>query len=342
VSTTRADPPLRLVVRFAWLAVVVAAIVSQHGRRPAAYALVAVAAAGWLGWSSLHRRRPGLAAAALVLMGGAGGVLSLWAGAAIGLLVAAAVAAGSAFELRRALPLTVAGPAVLTAASLASGWSTGLVAGGAAAGLAGLVGGASRRQTAARTEQAARAELARELHDVLAHTLGALAVQLEAAEAVLDGGGDREKLGALIRRSRALVSSGIDEAAGAVRALRDEPVAIADRLEQLAAETEIPLRIDGVPRALPAEPALALYRAAQEAITNARRHSPGAPTTVSLAFRTGSTSVTVANGTTQLESSGGGSGLGLQGMRERLELVGGRLEAGASSAGWTVEATVPA
>jgi signal transduction histidine kinase len=100
--------------------------------------------------------------------------------------------------------------------------------------------------------------------------------------------------------------------------------------------------VEGTPRPLPPAAGLALYRAAQEAVTNARKHAPGAPTTVSLAFRDHATVVTVSNGRGEASLPGPGAGLGLQGMRERLELAGGALTTAASPEGWTVEATVQA
>jgi len=166
-------------------------------------------------------------------------------------------------------------------------------------------------------------------------------VQLEAAEAVVETG-NVEKLRELIGRSRRLVAEGIDEAAGAVRALREEPVAIADRIAALVAEERIPFHVEGTPRELPPEAGLALYRAAQEALTNARKHAPRASTSVSLLFSSDTTVVTVTNGAADTAVSASGSGLGLQGMRERLELAGGTLETAASADGWRVEATVPA
>jgi signal transduction histidine kinase len=338
------DPPLRVAIRFAWIValVVVIAATGPHHRTGVVVPLLVVAAAGWHGWATAFAAgRMRTAAVALAVLVAAGAVVAVWSSVAIGFVAAAAVAAGTTFDLRRAVPLALVGPVVLAVASAVHGWSSDLVIGGTAAALAGTVGGAGRRQAELRTKELARTELARELHDVLAHTLSALAVQLEAAEAVVESG-NVERLRELIGRSRRLVADGIDEAASAVRALRDEPVAIAERLADLVAADRIPLRVEGTPRELPPKAGLALYRAAQEALTNARRHAPGAPTVVSLVFRPDATVVTVRNGAAETAGRAPGSGLGLQGMRERLELAGGTLDAAASPDGWTVEATVPA
>jgi len=90
----------------------------------------------------------------------------------------------------------------------------------------------------------------------------------------------------------------------------------------------------------------ALFRAAQEALSNARKHAPGAPVTVRLDFADAATVLTVTNGprpdgtpTGPLSTTGGG--FGLRGMRERIELVGGELSAAALDTGWTVRAAVP-
>jgi signal transduction histidine kinase len=280
------------------------------------------------------------AIAAVAVLGVAGALLAIWSSVAIGFLVVAGIAAGTTRALRLAAPLALLGPVTLLIATAVHGWSTPLVAGGAAAALGGLVGGIGRRQAQERMREHARVDLARELHDVLAHTLGALAVQLEAATAVEESG-DREQLAELLQRSRKLVARGLDETAEAVRALRDEPVPIAERVVALVEGTGVALQIDGAPRPLPAKPGLALYRAAQEAITNAGKHAPGAAVELRLAFHDGETVLTVRNDAAQ-PSVAPGAGLGLQGMRERVELAGGHVETARTAQGFVVEAAVPA
>jgi signal transduction histidine kinase len=88
---------------------------------------------------------------------------------------------------------------------------------------------------------------------------------------------------------------------------------------------------------------LTLVRAALEALTNARKHAAGAAVTVELLFGPGEVQVTVVNATTGPSAiAHTGSGYGLQGMRERLELVGGSLDAGPDGAAWRLRAVVPA
>jgi signal transduction histidine kinase len=333
---------LRMAVRFVALAALLAVIAAREVHRPAALVLVAVAAGALTAWAWASRPlRTAEATISLVVVGVTGGVLSVWASASIGLLAATAIAAGTTFPLRRSVPLALGGPAALVVASAAAGWSGGLVIGGTAATLGGLVGGISRRQAQEHAEHEARVRLARELHDVLAHTLGALAVQLEAADAVNEDG-DRAQLAELLRRSRSLVASGLEETAEAVRALRDEPVPVAERIAALVEGAGASLHVEGAPRPLPPEAGLALYRAAQEAITNARKHAPGEAADLRLSFRDGETVLTVTNAAPADPVAAPGAGLGLQGMRERLELAGGHLAAGGTAEGFTVEAAVPA
>ena len=105
------------------------------------------------------------------------------------------------------------------------------------------------------------------------------------------------------------------------------------------------LTVVGPPRALGTDAGLAVYRAAQEALTNARKHAPGAEVSVRLDFTPETTVLVVDNGATTdvaaSELAGTGGGFGLQGMRERVELVGGRVRAERTTSGWTVEIAVP-
>ena len=93
---------------------------------------------------------------------------------------------------------------------------------------------------------------------------------------------------------------------------------------------------------------MALYRVAQEALTNVAKHAPGAPTEVDLAFVDGQVRLAVRNGPGGHPSNGSGklhrsgAGYGLQGIRERVLLLGGQVEAGPAGDGWQVEAEVPA
>jgi signal transduction histidine kinase len=304
---------------------------------------LAIAAVGWIGWSRIRdARRPKLTAAALLALGAGGAALAPWAALGLVFLAVAGIASAESFDLMQAVALTACGPVVLGAIVLAEGSHREVALGGAAAALAGLVGGFGRRQAQEQQVRSTQLTIAREVHDVLAHTLAAVAVQLEAADAVLENGGDEAKLRALVQRSRSLVGDGIEETRAAVRALREEPVELVGRLNDLVADEAVELHVTGEERRLPPKAGLALYRAAQEALTNARKHAPGAPLAMTLEFRTDDVVLRVDNGTATSAPTRRESGFGLQGMRERLELAGGALDVGETASGWRIEARVPA
>ncbi|WP_234379697.1 histidine kinase, partial [Streptomyces caniscabiei] len=112
----------------------------------------------------------------------------------------------------------------------------------------------------------ARNRLAREVHDVLAHTLSALSVQLTAVDSLVEDGAGAGDVRATVGRSRRLVVEGLEEIRRAVRALRDEPVALDDQLAALAEGTGAALRIRDLARPLPPT-ADDSWRLAQEALS---------------------------------------------------------------------------
>jgi signal transduction histidine kinase len=103
--------------------------------------------------------------------------------------------------------------------------------------------------------------------------------------------------------------------------------------------------VSGEPRATPTDVTQALVRAAQEALTNAQKYAPGAPLDVAVRFDDAAVSLAVHNGPPGPDdrpAAVGGSGMGLVGMRERIALVGGQVQAGPGpGGGWTVQVTVP-
>jgi signal transduction histidine kinase len=186
-----------------------------------------------------------------------------------------------------------------------------------------------------------RGRIARELHDVLAHSLGALSVQLEVAEALLEERDDTAGALERVRRSRRLAVQGLTEARNAVAALRADavpelPAALAELAEHHRRDhrTEARLAVSGKPRPLDSAVAVAVLGAAREALTNAARHAPGQPVELRLSYRTGLRLEVRNKGATN------GEGFGLTGMRERLALVGGTLTAGPDGDDWLVVANV--
>lgn len=190
---------------------------------------------------------------------------------------------------------------------------------------------------------AERNRLAREVHDVLAHTLSALSVQMEALGSLIDDGADLDDVKTVTDRSRRLVSEGLEETRRAVRVLRDESVDAADQISELGADGTVTVHVEGRPRPLKPPTGLALVRTALEAVTNARKHAAGQAVAIGLVFAEGTVELTVDNASSEAVSplAASGSGYGLQGMRERIELVGGTLHAGPHEQGWRVHATVP-
>jgi signal transduction histidine kinase len=159
----------------------------------------------------------------------------------------------------------------------------------------------TQRAHAAETEAAALAErtrIAREIHDVLAHSLAAVSVNLQAAEGLLAGLPDQgpehgpglAKAIECVERAGVFTRDGLAEARRAIQALRDNAVPLPEQLATLASEHQaagdatVGFGVSGTPRPVPAEAGLAVYRTAQESLTNARKHAPGQPVTLRLEF----------------------------------------------------------
>jgi len=327
--------------------------------------LTAMTAAGWGLWL-VARHRPHLTASlvAIVLLVSTGGVLVVIHPIGVAVVGIAAMCAASLLDLMPAAALTAPGIVAAAIAVAVSGSSSDLIASAASGAAAGLALGMGRRQGQQRVRQelelsmahqrteleheraevlAERNRLAREVHDVLAHTLSALSVQMEAIGSLVDDKADVAEIGEVAARSRRLVSEGLEETRRAVRLLRDQPVDVAEQLATLADEAGVVVRIDGEPRQLAPAAGLAFVRVAQEAVTNARKHASGAPVSITLAFHVGSTELTIENERAVASPlAATGAGFGLQGMRERIELIGGSLSAGPVGNCWRVHAEAPA
>ncbi|MGW4896495.1 sensor histidine kinase [Kitasatospora sp. NPDC004240] len=218
-----------------------------------------------------------------------------------------------------------------------------------------------RAARAAEAESAAlaeRARIAREIHDVLAHSLSAQLVHLEAARLMLDSGSDRERVRERVVAARRMAQDGLAETRQALSALRGEFTPVGEFLVELAGRERAVLTVTGTPRPLGAEAGLAVRRVAQEALTNVRKHARGGRCTLELRYRPEEVELEVRDtraprgaGTPEPEGLPGepavdlrssGSGYGLLGMRERAELLGGTLLAGPDEGGWRVLLRVPA
>ncbi|MEV7380901.1 sensor histidine kinase [Streptomyces lydicus] len=201
-------------------------------------------------------------------------------------------------------------------------------------------------ESAALTE---RGRIAREIHDVLAHSLSAQLVHLEAARLLIqrstDLEADRAQLLERVVACRGMAREGLDGTREALSALRGEMIPVEDFLRRLTAAEGVRLDVTGEARALPAEAGLAVRRVAQEALTNVRKHAPGARVHVRLVYAADEVGLEVrdSGGREPVgELAGSGSGYGLLGMRERAELLGGTLESGPDEEGFVVRLRVPA
>ncbi|MTD53764.1 sensor histidine kinase [Amycolatopsis pithecellobii] len=205
----------------------------------------------------------------------------------------------------------------------------------------------SRRAAASEAREAAleeRGRIAREIHDVLGHSLSGIAMQLDMTDALLAGGRAAEA-GEAVRRARALAVSGMGETRRAIHALRDDTLPLPETLSRLADSSSASCAVEGEPGEVPVEVAQAVIRTAQEAITNAHRHAPGAKVSLLLEYQDQLVRLTVTDtGAPAAHRNESGSGMGLVGMRERASLLGGTLRAGPlepPEQGWTVRLELP-
>jgi len=210
----------------------------------------------------------------------------------------------------------------------------------------------TREQEAQRRAEQERMRIARELHDVVAHTLTAINVQAGAAAERTSGGDARETLEQIERTSH----DAIGELRAILGVLRDPEGAevprspapgmqnISELIEQardLGEDVELDISGQPPPRMSDAI-SLAAYRIVQESLTNARRHAGGFPVHVELEFDPARLSITVENATTPSSPSNGAApGVGLAGMLERASAVGGTLTAGPTPDGFRVHAQLP-
>jgi signal transduction histidine kinase len=212
----------------------------------------------------------------------------------------------------------------------------------------------AREQQTRAAAIAERGRIASELHDVLAHSLSGAAIQLQGARLLAEREQATAEMRDAIERAGELVRDGLADARQAVGALRGERLPgiseLGALIDRFSADTnlKVTLRVVGSARTLPADTSLALYRGAQEALTNVARYAPGASTTVVLTYAPDRTMLSLENRVSAAAPAAGagladvGGGRGLAGMRERLERAGGSMQAGPTGTGWRVELEVPA
>ncbi|GIH15773.1 sensor histidine kinase [Rugosimonospora africana] len=211
---------------------------------------------------------------------------------------------------------------------------------------------ASRQSQLRAAALAERQRLAREMHDVLAHSLSGLLVRLEGARLLATRTSCDPKLVEAIERARELAKSGLGEAREAVGLLRGEDVPGPGDLATLAADfqrdTGVTCRVTttGQWREPEAQARLAIYRTAQEALTNICRHADPGEVVIDLAHEPDQIRLRIRDINRSWRRMPAGPatvpGYGLTGMRERAALLGGTLTAAPTGDGFLVELEIPA
>ncbi|MFI5489325.1 sensor histidine kinase [Micromonospora echinaurantiaca] len=344
---------LAVAVAAGWAAAIV------HRRR---WPLFAAAAAAWLllaAWPApvAASWQAGLRLRGRRLLGG------FLAGAA--LVLTLGVLIGRAVGGDRGLTTATPGNAVAMAAWLVIfPLVVGLWIGARRDTLAALRDRAARleREQEARAERARaeeRARIAREMHDVVAHRVSLMVVHAGALEVTAADPATVEAA-ALIRSTGRQALTDLREVLGVLRqasgGVAPAPagaglpgtaplpgLGAVDELvrESRAAGLRVERQDEGTPAAVPATVGRTVYRVVQEALTNVRKHAADAEVTVRLQHLTGGIEVSIRNGPSTAGAGLPGAGLGLVGLRERVELLGGRLEAGPRDGGFLVRALIP-
>ncbi|WP_380169611.1 sensor histidine kinase [Jannaschia sp. R86511] len=218
---------------------------------------------------------------------------------------------------------------------------------------------ADRRRAQEQVRDRERERLARDLHNTVAHHVSGIVLQAQGGRAV--AATDPARAADVLRVIEEAATLSLAEMRSVVGVLRDgdtdgrapvRGVADLSGLAGLPQHSEagragrpaVHVDVTGEARDLPGAVDAAVYRVVQESVTNARWHARGA-TRVDVSVRATEDAVQVLvkdDGAGTTSARGTGSGLGIVGMRERVELLGGRLEAGPSpDGGWAVHATLP-
>lgn len=197
-----------------------------------------------------------------------------------------------------------------------------------------------------------RTRLAREIHDTLAQGLAGIALKLETADALLEGGASPQRVQDFLRQALDLARSNLDEARRSVMDLRAAPLegrtldeALQALAENNAAKASIPVTFtaSGAARPLPARVEMGIYRVAQEAVNNAIQHARPQHIRLHLTFAPDHLQLTVEDDGLGFDPSGSIEGhFGLLGLNERIRLLGGSLSVeSAPRQGTQVTARIP-
>ncbi len=367
--------PLRLVVVgvVVLLAVTSKPAIGLSGRHLVLAVCLAVFTVEMLGWPILPRDGTAARVGELTVMGASAVTIAVIQPNGVSELPGSAVVFIAGFALAPAFAVAIG--AAVTAGDAGALSSIRGIAAGSIAGavllcaVLGLTGALARRYRLsqertelllaqledARDDQARaaaaeeRASIARDLHDVLAHSLSGLSIQLEMVRKLAGKAEAPAELRAAIDGAADLAKQGLAEARDAVGALRRDDRLGVDQLPELVEHfrrgfnLEVTYAVEGGPRPVPPDVGLALYRVAGEALTNVARHAAGASARVELSFGAAQVRLTVTDDGGQRSAlATTGSGWGLAGVRERIKRLGGDLVAGPSGTGWSVAVSVPA
>ena len=343
----------------------------------AAFAIGAVVVAYWL-VADLRpeHRQPRVLSGALIVMAAASGFASMGAhgGPLIGFAFMAAIGAGAGTSLLTGCVTTAIALVGVEAGALVTGASATSALGFPLLLIVAFVSGRNRAAYRRQAEQSAalvtqleqlraeqrraavleeRTRIAREIHDVLAHSLGALGIQLQAVHAVLGEQGDTGRALSLLGQAQRMAKDGLAETRRAVHALRADTAGLDEQLTAMIDthrsrhHAAVSFRIGGQPRPLPPEATVALIRTAQEALVNTAKHAPLQPVELGLHYGEDGVQMIISNPLPPGSPGPGAAfgtvngGYGLTGMRERLLLIGGSLTAAPGDGRWTVTAQVP-
>lgn len=344
-----------------------------HLGDPLVVALLAVGTAGWLVELLRTPARPWQEAVLLTVAGVSGAVINARASESSGFLLAylAASGLGLRLPLRLGVPTLVVVLAaldlgvILALPHVVSSLTTDDL--GVAFTFTVAAAARNARREHARSAQllaeleearegesraaalAERARLAREIHDILAHSLSGQVMALEATTMLAERTGAEPRVVDGVRRAHQLARSGLAETRRAIEALRGDALPGPDRLPALVEEARAThgvlaaLTVHGEPRPLHADAGLTVYRAAQEALTNTAKHAGrGASSELVLTWGDHQVGLVARDRSrpgrrTDLPSSG----YGLSGLRERAELAGGSLLAGPTDDGFELRLALP-
>jgi signal transduction histidine kinase len=197
-----------------------------------------------------------------------------------------------------------------------------------------------------------RRRIAREVHDVIAHSLSVTLLHLTAARRVLQQDRDVDDAVEALEQAERLGRQAMADIRRTVGLLENSPMKTTpepgiDDIAVLVGDFEragldVTLRIDGLTQRVSAAVSLALYRITQESLANIAKHAPDSKSTVELSISTTSARLAVNN---QLPAAvavtQSPEGRGVRGMRQRIELLGGAIDIGPAHDGWSVRAEIP-